>query len=172
MIRPLLHVSKEDVRAALPPETPVILDPLNTHPKYLRSRVRAVLEDDDALRHDVGQLCEWVAHTWGPVEQERERMCRDFVMLGDRRALLDRRVVHMLSGADALLREAALATCRVVLGHCKGTPRMRDHLVDHLAHWLVMTARCRDLHGRWSQGGVVAERKPRAVLFRAVDVRD
>lgn len=68
VIRPLLELPKSALIATLEDPMQCIDDPLNAHPKYLRARVRAVLESDLALKADISDLCGFIGQQWAAVE--------------------------------------------------------------------------------------------------------
>ena len=110
--RPLLDVRRDVVRAAVPPEAPVVDDPHNADPRYTRSRVRhrvlPVLEAElgpgiaealartaDLARDDADALAELADEVaWDVVHGARDEGTLDVVDLVDLSAAVRSRVLR------------------------------------------------------------------------------
>lgn len=152
VIRPFLALDKQTLIDSIPQSQQFISDPLNYHPRYLRARVRTILEADPALANDIGILSDFFRNLWHEHEVTVEKLEVAFV----RRVSATHYVIS--EGIVPWLRNVVgRQVVRLVLGRVKGTPRMRDAPCTHLCEWMDAMGRNRDYIGTWSESDCVAK---------------
>jgi tRNA(Ile)-lysidine synthetase-like protein len=195
-VRPLLDVPKNLLVSSLPSNSDYIRDPHNQNPKYLRTRVRDVLEADEVLQQQIGDVCKWMNGEWGVVETRIAELEIAFVQhTASRASVVQVGLVEMLlqrssntattidnnenhnnnnkinrkpNAVDELAVRAIIRRC---LARAKGTTRMRDATMDHCVKWM-----CQQVHviglSLWSEGGVLMRWRMREGKFTCEPVSE
>ncbi len=123
LLRPLLEFDKHELRASLPKGIQVLTDPSNVNEKYLRSRVRLVLERQPfEVQQAVGKVQGMVRREWAALEETARSD-----------ASLD---VTLYRNPRTHKGLAALVALRQEVARVTGESRFRTSLVDNLAEWM------------------------------------
>ncbi len=124
VLRPLLQFGKAELRATLPPDAEALSDPSNSNPKYLRARVRAVLERqrDQGVAADVDAVREMMQREWAALEQSA--------------ATLSVANVRESGPATTHAGLAARVALHRHVARLKRSNRVRSALIAHLADWM------------------------------------
>lgn len=151
VVRPFIHLDKKALIDAIPEPKQYINDPLNVHPRYLRSRIRAVLEAEPSLASDLGVVHDFVRDVWNEQEALVAKLEAQFVSrVGDGMHVVQAGIVPWISSA------AGRHLIRVLVGRIKGTPRLRDASCQHLCNWMISMSEGNDSIGTWSESGCMA----------------
>lgn len=153
ILRPLLEFGKRELRSALPPNAVVLSDPSNSNPKYLRARVRAVLERQPRhIEEDLDAVQELLRREWGALEQTASSKT-----VVDVRTSGDARTHSGLAARVALHRHIA---------QLKRSSRFRSSLVTHLAEWMQREETTAAHVSVFSESGVRATWRKKQQGFR------
>jgi tRNA(Ile)-lysidine synthetase-like protein len=152
LLRPALQFLKSELRSVLNSTDCVLHDPSNSNPKYLRSRVRQVLDDVPDAHSNVSKVADLVRREWEAVERTAVRQCQHMSV----ELLKDKGHIGVAS--------------RLVLSHLlqRGDRRRHSGLAEHAAEWMTRAATTARPVAVFSESGVRIVWRKKTGAFRSI----